>query len=121
MDTKAEAGRRIKAARLALGLRLEDVCSRIPELTVSRLSNWEQGRNLIGVEEAKKLAPVLGVSAGYILTLEDAPADKRESALLQLFRESDERGRTSIFRVAESQSAYAAGAGGERKGGSGAG
>ncbi len=75
MSTKDEAGKRIKLAREALGLTLEGVCARVDGLTVSRLSNWEHGRNMIGVDEAKKLAPALGVSAAYILTIDLYPTD----------------------------------------------
>lgn len=106
MQTKEEAGRRIKAAREALGLRLEDVTAAIPEISVSRLSNWEQGRNMIGVDEAKKLAPLLKVSAAYLLTIEDEISDSRELALLDHYRSADERGRTQILRIAESESSY---------------
>lgn len=107
MGIKEEAGRRIKAARKAAGLRLEDVFAEIPEISVSRLSNWEQGINMIGVEEAKKLAPLLKVSAGHILTIDDdVTNDPREQALVNHYRNSDERGRNQIFRVAESESKY---------------
>lgn len=106
MNTKEEAGRRIKKARQDKGLRLEDVCSQVPELTVSRLSNWEQGRNMIGVDEAKKIAPILGVTASYLLTIEDHPGNQREQALLDLYRQSDGRGKDEILHVAERQSAY---------------
>ncbi len=70
MDTKKEAGRRIKQAREAKGYTLKAVCDQLPGLTVSRLSNWETGLRMIGVDEAKKLAPVLGLSAADILTVE---------------------------------------------------
>ena len=106
MNTKEEAGRRIRDARTRLKLRLEDVCANIPEITVSRLSNWEQGRNMIGVDEAKKIAPILKVSAAYLLTLEDSQLDERESALLTLYRQTDPRGRDAILHVAERESAY---------------
>ena len=107
MNTKEEAGRRIKAARTAKGLTLEDVANRIPELSVSRLSNWEQGRNMISVDEARKLGPTLGVDPAYLLTLQEEPNDNRERALLDYYRRSDDRGRTQILRVAESESKYA--------------
>lgn len=77
MNTKEESGRRIKAARKNKGMRLEDVCSHMPGLTVSRLSNWEQGRNMIGVEEAKKISPILGVSASHLLTLDEEKSHPR--------------------------------------------
>lgn len=61
---------------------------------------------MIGVEEAKKLAPILCISAAYILTLEDAPLNTKEDFLMKLYRQSDNRGKDAILRVAESQSAY---------------
>lgn len=106
MGIKQEAGRRIKAAREAKGLILKDVEQLVPGITFNRLSNWEQGRNMIGVAEAKKLAPALGVTAAYLLTLEDEPAEQREKALLDHYRNSDSRGRDHIFRVAEQESHY---------------
>lgn len=106
MSTKEEAGRRIREARNRLKMRLEDVCANIPEITVSRLSNWEQGRNMIGVDEAKKIAPILGVTASYLLTLEDSPCDEKERALLSLYQRADTRGKDAILHVAERESAY---------------
>ena len=61
---------------------------------------------MIGVDEAKRLAPALGVTAGYLLTLEDQPTDQREKTLIDLYRHSDDRGKDTILRVAESESAY---------------
>ena len=107
MTTKEEAGRRIQAARLAKDMRLEDVQTLVPEFSISRLSNWEQGRNMIGVDEAKKLGPALGVRPGYLLTLDDEPIDPREKALFEYYHRCDERGRNQILRVAEAESHYA--------------
>lgn len=78
--TKKESGRRIKTRREELGLTLADVCSLVDGLSVSRLSNWEHGRNMISVDEAKKLSPVLGLPVSYILTIDEeeqqAPSSK---------------------------------------------
>lgn len=88
---------------------LKDVCALVPGLGVSRLSNWEQGIRMIPVDEAKRLAPVLGVSAGYILTIEDTPGEPADvKALVDLYKQSDERGRATIIRVAEQESHYVA-------------
>lgn len=106
MDTKTEAGRRIREARERLGLKLKDVETAIPEISKSRLSNWEQGINMIGVDEAKKLAPLLHVSPGYILTVEDEIPDRRAKLILKYWNALDERGRDTVLRVAESESAY---------------
>lgn len=104
MKTREEAGRRIKAAREALGMTLQDVCGKVPGLTVSRLSNWEQGLRMISVEQAKRLGPVFKVSPEYILTLQDETG-LEESKLLELFRNADARGKRELFRYAESQQA----------------
>jgi len=104
MCTKKQTGLRIRTRRLVLGLTLEDVCQKISGLSVSRLSNWEHGRNMISVEEAKKLALVLDISAAYILTVEADPWDKTELFLLEHFRSADARGQQNILRTARDES-----------------
>lgn len=106
MDTKTESGRRIRERRDALSLKQREVCELVPGLTVTRLSNWEQGQRMISVDEAKRLAPVLKTSAGYLLTLENDPGDQRLQALIDTYRMLDDRGRSALHRVAESESAY---------------
>jgi transcriptional regulator with XRE-family HTH domain len=106
MDTKTESGRRIAAQRNDLGLKQREVCALVPGLTVTRLSNWEKGLRMISVDEAKRLAPVLKTSAGYLLTLDDVPGDPRERALLEKYRLCDERGRQTLHRVAEAECPY---------------
>ena len=104
MCTKKQTGFRIRTRRLGLGLTLEDVCQRISGLSVSRLSNWEHGRNMISVDEAKKLALVLEISAAYILTVEADPLVKTELFLLEHFRSADARGQKNILRTARDES-----------------
>lgn len=106
MTTQEEAGRRIRAARKALKLTLREVCESVPGLIKSRLSNWEKGRRMISVDEARRLAPVLKVTPAYLLTIEDSTPTPREQALLDLYRATDERGQTTIFSVAEKESNY---------------
>jgi len=107
MTTQEEAGRRIKAARKAARLKLREVCAALPGLQISRLSMWERGQRMISVDEARRLAPVLRVSAAYLLTLEDEPPTPQEVALLELYRATDPRGQSVILRVAETESSYA--------------
>lgn len=104
MKTREEAGRRIKSARDGLGMKLQEVCVKVPGLTVSWLSNWEQGLRMISVEQAKRLGPVLNISQEYILTLQEEPG-LDELKLLELFRSADARGKRELFRYAESQQA----------------
>lgn len=105
-DIRKEAGRRIAAALAALELTQAEFCRTVDWLTPTRLNNWIKGERMIGVEEAKALAPLLKKSAAYLLTVDDDPGDPREEALLSLYRHSDERGKNAIFRVAEGESDY---------------
>jgi transcriptional regulator with XRE-family HTH domain len=106
MDTKKEAGRRIREAREKLKLIRKDVEKAIPEISETRLANWEYGINMIGVEEAKKLAPLLHTSAAYLLTIDDAILDERAQVIIKYWNALDERGRDTVLRVAEHESAY---------------
>lgn len=107
-ETQIEAGRRIQEARRARKLTQTALCELIPGLIPTRLSNWETGRRMVSVDEAKRLASVLQCSAAYLLTLEDdAKMDEEAKRLLELYRGSDARGRSLIFRVAEQECDYA--------------
>lgn len=104
---KIECGKRLAAARAACKLTQAELCSGVPGLEVSRLSNYETGIRQLPIEIAKKIAPVLGVSAGYLLTLEDKEEDaERIKALVALYKSSDQRGQATILRVAQQESDY---------------
>jgi len=79
MDIKIESGRRLRTARKQLGMKLREVCAQLPGVSVSKLSNWEQGRNMIGLEHAKVLAPLLKVKPSYLYTLEDTNFDNADN------------------------------------------
>lgn len=114
MSTKQEAGRRLKAAREALGLTLKEVCAGLAGIEVSRLSNWEQGLNMIPVDEAKRLALVLHTSAAYLLTLDD-DFDPRTEAMAKVYKQLGEAAKDRIFRAAEVESEYVTGISHEAK------
>lgn len=109
MDTKTESGIRIKAARNGLKMTLAEVCEQVEGLTVTRLSNWENGNRMISVDEAKRLAPVLKTTAGYLLTIDDEPGDQRLQTLVATYKILDERGKLNLHRAAESESQYVIG------------
>ena len=69
------------------------------------VSIYEQGIRRMGLEEARMLADALGtVSAVYLLRLDDKGVlSGQERELLKYFRRTDERGKATILRVAESQ------------------
>lgn len=108
MSTKEEAGRRIRASRLAKRMTLADVHEQVTSISVSRLSNWEQGLNMIGVDDAKKLALILGVTPGYLLTIEDTALTPEEQQLIDLYRHADDRGQINIHQVAQNEARYGA-------------
>ena len=105
------------ALSAAIGLRLRDErhrqkisLSQLAALTddilsKSRISNYEQGIRRMGIEEAVILGRALGgVSPAYLLCLEDSdPLPRDELNLLALYRASDQRGRSMIASVAESE------------------
>lgn len=104
VSLKEEIGRRIRGARDRQGWSLEELANRTGWLKKSRISNYEQGTRTPGPEEAMALGKALGVSAAWILCVDDEsgpPPDER--ALLEKYRASDERGKKTIQGVAESQ------------------
>lgn len=70
MDIKKQIGKRIKQAR---GDRtLKEIASKTKNLSISRVSNYEQGYRTPGPSEAKELANALGnINAPQILCLAD--------------------------------------------------
>lgn len=107
VSLKEEIGRRIRDARNRKGWSQEELARETGWLKKSRIGNYEQGTRTPGPEEARALANPLGVSAAWILCVDDdstLPADER--ALLEKYRASDERGKRTIQGVAESQPTY---------------
>lgn len=110
MNTKEESGSRIKRMREKRGLTLQQVSDATDGvISLSRLSNFEQGTRMVSVDAAKAIAAVLETTPEYLLTLTDIEPDPQEVALIELFRACDERGKMAAFRVAEEQAAYSGG------------
>jgi transcriptional regulator with XRE-family HTH domain len=71
-------------------------------LSKSRISNYEQGLRRMGIEEAQALSTALGVSATYLLCLDDAGfLSEEERVLIEQFRRADARGRATLLALAE--------------------
>ena len=105
-NLSTKIGLRLRAARKAQNLSLQALANMTGgALSKSRISNYEQGLRRPGVEEARLLSKTLGtVSATYLLCLEDKGfVSEHEQELLRCFRQTDERGRETILRVAQSQ------------------
>lgn len=71
-------------------------------LTPQALSAYVTGERMLSLDRTIKLAEFLKVKPAYLLCLEDS-LTKREEALLNAYRHTDERGKQTIQRVAESE------------------
>lgn len=110
MTLNKKIGQRLRSARTGQKLSLSDLAARTKTLSKSRISNYEQGIRRIGIEEAQELAEALdGMTPSYLLCLDDtSPLAPEEWQLVERYRGTDERGRGTILRVAESQVDYRA-------------
>ena len=61
MDIAIQIGNRVKKRREKLGLKLKDFKQYIPELSTTRLSNYEHGTRILPIDIAIKLQPILQV------------------------------------------------------------
>lgn len=105
MDLTKRIGQRLRAARHEQKLSLSDLSSRTSSLSKSRISNYEQGIRRMGLEEAQELAIALGtVTPTYLLCLDDKdPLSIQERTLVDYFRQTDERGRETILKIAQGE------------------
>jgi transcriptional regulator with XRE-family HTH domain len=104
MDYKKEAGRRLKKAREAKNWTLRELSTQLRGiLSESRLSNYEQGTRMIGVEEALALYRALGVQPSYLLCVdvEEDDMTPQETALLRNYRALPEKDRNDYSRRIE--------------------
>lgn len=106
-ELKIRVGQRLLEAIKLRGRKQTELADSVDWLTRQTLNSWIKGHRMLPLDKAILLAQELKCTPGYLLTLEDAPeADKRAIALLNLYKETDERGRAVIFRVAEEESNY---------------
>ena len=105
MDYKTESGRRLKHRREELKLTLDALSKRTRGvLSLSRISNYEQGIRYMDPQAAIILARCLGVSAAWLMCVDDeSTMSEDERQLLQRYRTTDQRGRLTIKSVAEAQ------------------
>lgn len=107
MDIKEESGRRIRERREDCRLSVTEAAEQLEFSSPSRLVNYEKGRRMVSVEDAKRMADLFkNCSAAYLLTLEEKLPDPRLQKLAEIYEQTDERGKTNIIRAAESESAY---------------
>lgn len=96
-------GARLARARNDSGLTLDEVVARVPGLSSSRLSNYENGIRRASIEIIKKLAPIYGARAAYLAGLEDEDWPTGLKEVVQRWQSTDERGRVSIESAAAAQ------------------
>jgi transcriptional regulator with XRE-family HTH domain len=108
MTLNKKIGHRLRSARIGQKLSLSELAARTKTLSKSRISNYEQGIRRMGIEEAQELAEALdGMTPSYLLCLDDtSPLAPEEWQLIERYRRTDQRGRGTILRVAESQVDY---------------
>lgn len=98
VNYKDEIGRRIQEARKAKGLSLEELSRRTkPQLSKSRIGNYEQGTRMPGPEEANALGEALGMDAAFLMCLSQN-ITKQESDLLRNWRALPENERNDYAR-----------------------
>ena len=74
----------------------------------SRVSNYENGHRLPDLRTITALCELYECSPATIIDDACATRNQQEQRLLQMYRQTDDRGRTQITRVAESQPDHAA-------------
>lgn len=97
----SRSGERIRNAREIKGFSRPQLAERIDGLEASALGNWELGiRYPNDMEWFVKLSKVLKCSASYLAAIDDDP---RLVRILELWKTLDERGKESLYRLAEVQ------------------
>lgn len=91
-EIKKESGRRIREDREQKQLSREDVCRLAGwDGFVSRLGNYENGYRMIGVIEAMALSKILGVTPGYLLTIEGKNSEALSDLILAASNLSEDK------------------------------
>jgi transcriptional regulator with XRE-family HTH domain len=105
MDHKTESARRLRRARIDAGYdTIEALAAATGHVySVSRLGNYEQGTRAMAPHVADSLAKILGVSASWLLCLDNDGLSPDERRLLKNYRLADKRGQDVIYRIAETE------------------
>lgn len=112
LEYRREVGARLKAAREAAGMTQEEAAAKLgkalqKDIPSSRIGNYEQGTRLPDPIVIQILSDIYGTqAASAIAGFRDAPGSPEETALLEKYRQTDDRGRRAIHSVADTQSAY---------------
>lgn len=100
-------GARLRQLRLANGL-TQDQIGEICGVTKGMVSQWESDTVTPPTERLVALRGRLTFSLDWLMADAGPPpgTEEEERKLAELYRHTDNRGRRSIFRVAEQESSY---------------
>lgn len=105
---RQELGQRIQDARKRAKLTQQQLATALSDLTgtvigESRIGNYEQGTRLPDPITVHLIAQILGTTASALYGLPENDLSQEELALVNKYRQTDDRGRRVIQGVAESQ------------------
>lgn len=108
---KRAMGLRLQAARRTAGLTQEQAADLLgkaldKDVHGSRIANYEQGTRLPDPVVVTLLCRIYGASPAAVYGLAEGPISTDEAALLEKYRQTDERGRRQIQGVADAQPVY---------------
>ena len=108
-DIKTKTAERLQKARMNAGYSLTGLSKAVDgRLIPSRISNYEQGIRSMSVEVGLLLSETLGISATYLLGLDDKPDDAFDSLsddqkqlfkLLNKVQQQSEDGLSQVTRM----------------------
>ena len=104
-EHKKQTGERLRKARDSAGLFQHQAAAHIAKVTgddcppTRDLQTGEQGTRLINPIAVQILSKLYGVSPSWIYGFDDALRTPEESALVAIYRDTDERGKRAIRGV----------------------
>ena len=112
-DIRMKTAKRLQAARMNAGYSLTGLSKALDgKLIASRISNYEQGIRAMSVEVGLLLSGALGISATYLLGLDDKPDDAFDSLsddqkqLFKLLNKVQQQSEDGLLQVTRMIKAY---------------
>jgi len=90
-----EVGSRLRAARKAARLTMEQVATRL-DISKGTIGHWETGRNGIGAAELALLARIYGVPVERLFPGQEDGAPAADRAFVHAYASLDEAGRRAM-------------------------
>lgn len=112
-DIRKKTAKRLQTARMNAGYSLTGLSKALDgKLIASRISNYEQGIRAMSVEVGLLLSQTLGISATYLLGLDDKPDDAFDSLsddqkqLFKLLNKVQQQSDDDLLQVTRMIKAY---------------